>query len=322
MVLVIMLVMIVDDSISIRNFLSASIKKEGHEVIAVSGGEEAIEVFKAEKIDLILMDAEMRGMDGFSTTQKIRELTENHWIPIIFLSAYSQDDYIQKALDYGADVYLRKPINFIELHGQIRAMARISKMRDEMSKLNESLKMANQQLAKHANIDGLTGIANRRNFEIRLQLEANHCKRHQCDLSILLCDIDFFKQYNDTYGHIAGDECLRKVAQSIEISFNRATDLVARYGGEEFVVILPDTSLSDSEKLAEKMRQKITDLAIEHSSSLVAEHITISIGIATSNADMDFKNILHQADLAMYQAKKAGRDQFCSFNNNGNLGKK
>jgi len=314
-----MLVLIVDDSISIRNFLSTSIKKEGHDVIAVSGGEEAIDVFKQKKIDLILMDAEMRGMDGFSTTQKIRELTENHWIPIIFLSAYSQDEYIQKALDYGADVYLRKPINFVELHGQIRAMTRISKMRDEMFKLNESLKLANQQLAKHANIDGLTGIANRRNFEIRLQLEANHCRRHQCSLSILLCDIDFFKQYNDTYGHIAGDECLCKVAKSIEKSFERSTDLVARYGGEEFVVILPDTSISESEKLAEKMRKKIEDLAIAHCSSLVAKHITISIGIASSDESMDIKNIIHQADQAMYQAKKAGRNQYCSFSGNNDF---
>ena len=308
-----MLVLVVDDSISIRNFLSNSIKKKGHNVIAVSGGEEAIEIFKQKEVDLILMDAEMRGMDGFTTTQKIRELTKNHWIPIIFLSAHSQDEYIQKALDYGADVYLRKPINFVELHGQINAMARISKMRDEMAKLNDSLKLANQQLAKHANIDGLTGIANRRNFEIRLQLEANHCQRHQCALSLLLCDIDFFKQYNDSYGHVAGDKALCKVAKTIEKSFDRSTDLVARFGGEEFVVILPDTSQVDAEHLAEQMRQKIEALNIEHCDSAIAQHLTISIGIATSVGKSNIESLIEQADQALYQAKKSGRNQFKSF---------
>ncbi|MFK5894340.1 MAG: diguanylate cyclase [Pseudomonadota bacterium] len=308
-----MLVLVVDDSKTIQYYLNHSIKAEGHEVISSFNGRDAIEQYKNNPIDLVLMDAEMPECDGFEATQKIRQLDSSHWVPLIFLSAHTEDHYIQKALDSGADVYLRKPINDIELHGQIRAMARIAEMSKEVRRLNDSLQKVNEELHQHANMDGLTNIANRRNFDQRLDIEIQHSKRRQYPLSVLLADIDFFKQYNDSYGHLAGDGCLQKVAKSLLDSFSRKTDLVARYGGEEFVVILPDTSQLQAEILAEKMRENISNLQIEHKSSNVSEFISISIGISTTFGNETYEEILSHADNALYQSKDNGRNRVTVF---------
>jgi diguanylate cyclase (GGDEF)-like protein len=304
-----MLVLVVDDSKTIQYFLTESIKAEGHDVISSLNGLDAIEKYKKHPIDLILMDAEMPGCDGFEATKRIREFDSSYWVPLIFLSAHSDNHYIQKALDSGADVYLRKPINDVELHGQIRAMARIAAMSKEVRRLNDSLLNANEELNKYANFDSLTNIANRRNFDQRLEIEIQHSQRQQLPLSVLLADIDFFKQYNDTYGHLAGDSCLQKVAKSLTETFSRKTDLVARYGGEEFVVILPDTSQLQAAILAEKMRANINNLQVEHESSKVSEFVSISIGISTTFGNESYEEILSQADNALYSSKQQGRNR-------------
>ena len=242
--------------------------------------------------------------DGFEATAEIRLVERDYWAPVIFLSGHTEDDYIQRALDNGADVYLRKPLNAVELVGQIKAMARISDMQRDLRAMNEVLEGL-------AHKDGLTQIYNRRSFDERLEVELARCYRNQLGVSLLLGDIDCFKLYNDTYGHQAGDRCLQEVARTMKQSFNRATDMVARYGGEEFVVILPETDETAAGIMATRMLEGIESLQIEHKASLAKKVVTMSIGTAhyDGTSAPDAKELINIADQALYQAKESGRSR-------------
>ncbi|MCB1643974.1 MAG: diguanylate cyclase [Pseudomonadales bacterium] len=307
-----MKVLVAEDTRSIRMIVGATVTEAGHQVVEACNGDEAIRLYKEmNDIDLILMDAEMPGIDGFEATRAIRDYSEDDWVPIVFLSAHNEDDYVQRALDTGADVYLQKPINSVQLLGQIRAMERIAAMKARLSEINHELQQVNSVLESMAKIDGLTQVSNRRSFDERIEIELARCKRNQSPLSIILCDIDCFKQYNDTYGHLAGDNCLKKVAKAIERNFGRATDLVARYGGEEFVVLLPDTPVEDAFKKAESMLTAVTDLKIPHRKSVAHDFVSISLGVACMYGEKDTSrtDLISKADEALYQAKENGRNQ-------------
>jgi diguanylate cyclase (GGDEF)-like protein len=178
---------------------------------------------------------------------------------------------------------------------------------------NIKLKAENQALHRFANYDGLTQIPNRRRFDEYFQQEWVRMSREKSSLSLILCDVDFFKRYNDTYGHQAGDSCLQKVAQAMSQAIKRPSDLVARYGGEEFVVILPNTSVEGAIVVAEEIRSQLKILAILHSASDVSKYVTISLGIATiiPVVDIQAKFLIKTADEALYRAKKEGRNRYC-----------
>ncbi len=180
----------------------------------------------------------------------------------------------------------------------------------EIAKANRSLEDANAKLQQLSRIDGLTNIANRRYFDETLAQELSRMRRNKTPLTLILCDIDYFKKYNDRYGHQMGDKCLQQVAQCIHDSFSRTGDLVARYGGEEFTVILPDVSQEAAINLAESLRLSIKDLNIEHESSLIDSVLTLSIGVTTAIPDNDstVASYIHSADKALYRAKESGRD--------------
>lgn len=306
-----MKVLVADDTKSMRMLICMTVQQAGHEVIEAEDGAQAIAACKEHNIDLIVMDAEMPEVDGFEATKAIREYMDDDWIPLIFLSVHSEDDYIQKALDNGADVYLRKPINSVELQGQIKALSRIASMRHKLFELNQELHTVNRVLESQAKVDGLTQIANRRTFDERIKIELARCFRNKLSLTLMLCDIDCFKQYNDTYGHIAGDTCLKKVAKTIESKFSRATDLVARYGGEEFVILLPESEEDISFKMANEMLDLIRGLRIPHKASKAKDYITISVGLVTLRGDGSPTpaEVVEKADGALYKAKETGRDQ-------------
>ncbi len=176
-----------------------------------------------------------------------------------------------------------------------------------------ALKEFNAELERLANMDGLTQVANRRSFDNYLAQEWNNVGSGRSSLSLILCDIDYFKNYNDTYGHQAGDVCLRQVAEAIERAVKRSTDLVARYGGEEFAVVLPNTSVKGLERVAIEIQREVRQLNILHSRSEVSEYITLSLGIAavTCTADLHLDMLIAAADQGLYQAKYEGRDRFC-----------
>jgi diguanylate cyclase (GGDEF)-like protein len=181
----------------------------------------------------------------------------------------------------------------------------------QQSELYQQLQTANQQLQRLASLDSLTSVANRRRFDNYLEQEWRRMAREQAPLSLILCDIDCFKAYNDTYGHLAGDDCLQQVARAISHVVKRPADLVARYGGEEFAVILPNTKTEGAIQIAEKIRSRVKALRIVHANSRFRQHVTLSLGVAsTIPGDESSPTILiAAADRALYQAKAQGRDR-------------
>jgi diguanylate cyclase (GGDEF)-like protein len=182
---------------------------------------------------------------------------------------------------------------------------------DRRGQAESALKLANYKLERLAYLDGLTQISNRRSFDERFLQEWKRARRNKTALSIVLCDVDYFKKYNDTYGHILGDECLCTIAQALASVVCRPSDCVARYGGEEFVILLPDTDTTGAIKVAEAMRSKVHSLEITHDASEVSEFVTLSFGVASliPTGTIPREALLNRADRALYQAKQAGRDQ-------------
>ncbi len=181
--------------------------------------------------------------------------------------------------------------------------------------LYEELADRNQDLTQQAHLDALTHLANRRHFNDRLQQEWRRMSREQKWISLIMCDVDYFKKYNDTYGHQAGDECLRTVAQAVKHSVKRPGDVAARYGGEEFAVILPDTRLNGAVCVAQEIRQKVISLKLPHESSQVSSHVTLSMGVASlrPSCSRSPEMLVKMADQALYLAKEGGRDRILTY---------
>ncbi len=267
-------------------------------------------MFQQAAPDLIIMDIIMPVMDGIEAARQIRALQqqEEEWVPIIFLSAKQKSEDIEKAIDAGGDDYLIKPVDQVVLNAKLRAMERIVAMRKKLQQANHALRMMSVR-------DGLTGIANRRYFDETLAREMKRAQRSGRPLSLIMCDIDHFKAYNDNYGHQAGDDCLKYVARTLANVSKRPGDLVARYGGEEFAIILPETNLDGAQQIAKAVHQAVEQLGLTHHYSPVADHVTISMGVATITPDRDqaiktsIRQLIKAADEALYQAKAAGRNQ-------------
>jgi len=305
-----MLVLIVDDSKSIRMLVAQCVEDLGHEVMYMENGVDAVNYIKVHSPDLILMDVEMPGLNGFEATEKIRELKQDDWFPIIFLTTHIDDDSYARGIKAGGDAYLPKPINPVRLQMQITAMERIYSTRQKLKKAQDELLNANKQLKHLAMYDQLTQLANRRYFDEALDKEFKLAKREKNPLSVIICDIDFFKVYNDTYGHQKGDECLTLVSKVLANSVCRPTDLACRYGGEEFTFILPNTPLDGAMEFAEKVRAALLDSQIEHKGSTVSPYVSLSLGVATYQGQFaSGDEITQQADKALYKAKDSGRNR-------------
>jgi len=263
--------------------------------------------------DLILLDAVMPAMDEFACCQKLSAIPERDRPPILMITSLEDKESVDRAFAAGAADYITKPIHWAVLRQRVRRLIQQFHLQQQQTLLYKQLESANQQLKYLASIDGLTQIANRRQFDEQLEHEWRRMMRQQTPLSLILCDIDFFKPYNDTYGHQAGDVCLQQVAAALNRSINRAGDLAARYGGEEFVVILPDTELEGAVHIVKKIQARIQALAIVHKSS--PHHcITLSFGITTVIPTQEIlpETLITAADAALYQAKDQGRNTFCS----------
>ncbi len=304
-----MKILLVDDTRTERLILTAYLEKLGHELVHAENGQQAIEMFNTESPELVLMDVIMPEMDGHQAARIMRE-DEAEWVPIIFLSGRVAVDDIVAGIEAGGDDYLTKPVDFKVLEAKMTAMQRIAQMRRKLLDVSSALEQANEELEKQVNRDGLTGLANRRYLDEYLKQEIGRSMRNQTELSVVLMDVDFFKKYNDSKGHLEGDDCLKAVAQALQSSCKRSADLVARYGGEEFCAVLPDTQLKNGGELAEVMRQSVEALKIDHPESDIG-HVTISIGVYCSVPESldDSERMLKLADEALYQAKQSGRNQ-------------
>jgi len=298
-----MRILVIDDTKTTLMLIKLSLEKMGHDVVTSQQSKDAIPLYHEHQPDLVILDVVMEGDNGFDCAKKIRKLNNGvGWVPIIFLSARVTDEDIHAGIEAGGDDYLTKPYSDITLEAKIKAMQRIAEMRSELIETSGQLKKANKQLQELATVDSLTGIRNRRYLDQYLNLEWSRTSRLPKDLQflpILMADIDFFKAYNDHYGHQGGDDCLCKVAQALESCCNRSADLVARFGGEEFCIILPNTDY------------EVRSLDITHEKSTIASNLTISIGAAFVKFDKSLppKKLIQYADEALYQAKEAGRNR-------------
>ncbi len=305
-----MKVLVVDDSKVIRMLVAECIASLGHEAIHAENGDEALSYIKHNPVDLVLMDVEMPGMNGFQTTSAIRALNSDDWFPIIFLTTKQDDESFTSGILAGGDAYLSKPINPLRLQLTITAMERIYAMRQKLHVAQKKLVAANKELEQFAFYDKLTGLANRRNFDETLDREFKLAKRNKIPLSIIICDIDYFKIYNDTYGHQKGDDCLAAIAKIIGKIPVRPTDKACRYGGEEFTLILPNTNLQGGLIVAENTRQAVFDENIQHQGSKIATCVTLSLGLAAYTGQVQTgAELLKTADDALYRAKGNGRNR-------------
>lgn len=273
-----------------------------YQLFMAPNGEQALQVALQQQPDLILLDIVMEGMDGFAVLQHLRAQTQTAAIPVIFITAHSDQDIESRCLEAGAVDFIVKPINPAVVRARVRT--------------HLTLKFQSDLLRALAFIDGLTGLANRRQFDQRLALEWARAQRHGGALSLLLVDVDHFKAYNDLYGHQAGDDALRRVAACLSEQMRRGTDLVARYGGEEFACLLPDTDSESAQALARRVVEAVPLMAIRHSGNSAAAVLTVSVGVGTRDGaaqpGWSSAALLGLADAQLYEAKRRGRMQMCA----------
>ncbi len=306
-----MRILIADDSRTLRAALGDQLRAMGHEVTEAHEGLQAVDLFRVHEPDLIVLDVDMPVMNGYETARQIRALSGDHeWIPIIFLSSNIGDKDIATGLEAGGDDYLAKPVSPVVLRAKINAMQRITDMRQRLIDLTELLEAHNVTLREESSIDSLTGIPNRRTFDAAFEQEWNHHSRSGKPLALLLADVDYFKRYNDTYGHQKGDVCLKAVAVAMRSAARRKVDLVARYGGEEFAMLLPDTTPVSALLVAGRVLETLRAQRLTHEAA-PAGHVTMSIGVCATapQAGQAPADLVKTADRALYDAKAKGRNQ-------------
>ena len=296
-------VLIIDDDLSICNYLSKIVSDEGHHCRIAHDRRGAFAELEVHDIDLIMIDVYMPGSDGFEITKDIRKRFTETWIPIVFISASDSDADYKKCVEVGGDDYLVKPIRPIVVQTKLKTLERISAMK----RLADS---ANKKLKRLTHLDPLTKVQNRRSLQHSLFQEWKSAHRNKTPLSVLMIDIDFFKSYNDSLGHLKGDSCLQKVAKALSQAITRPRDLVARYGGEEFLVLLPETDSYGASQVAARLHQAILEKGIDHPESEISDYITVSMGISsTDSCARSPEELCDQADKALYEAKKQGRNR-------------
>jgi len=311
-----MKVLLAEVDASERTHIQSCIENAGHEVINADNGLDVIDSYLIYSPDLILLDMALPVKDGIDTVFEIRGLSESEeqWVPIILLSENASSKEISKGLDAGGDDYLQLPIDERVFAAKLRAIQRIKKIRKQ-------LYLANRELKLMAVKDGLTGISNRRHFDDVLLKEIKRAVRTQIPVSLIMTDIDYFKPYNDNYGHQMGDDCLKSIAKIMLAQIKRPADLGARYGGEEFAFILPETEMKEALVIAEMIRDSVESLKIPHEYSEVENVVTISCGVATvypskkDNVDLLLHSLIGDADKALYRAKDQGRNQVTAAKN-------
>jgi diguanylate cyclase (GGDEF)-like protein len=300
-------ILLVDDDLVVRAKVSESLEQDGFQVILAKNGDDGIAAYQEYRPDLILVDAVMPILDGFEFCEQLKNLGER-LTPILMITSLDDNDSVDRAFASGATDYITKPINLPILRQRVRNLVRQSYLiKNQLSELQQ----ANQNLKLLANIDSLTKLSNRRDFDRYIEQEWERMQRSRSPLSLIMCDVDFFKNYNDKYLHPNGDKCLIKVAMALRNTVRRSGDLVARYGGEEFAVILPNTDALGAVSVAEKIRLAVKDLQITHESSAISPYVTVSVGVSTiiPTHESEFQTLIDTADRALYQAKSQGRDR-------------
>ena len=294
-------ILLVEDERITRIIIEKHLIKAGYEVITAEDGKEAWNILQERFIPIILTDWLMPEMDGLELTRAIREAEFPGYIFVILLTAMDTKEDVIKGLEAGADEYLTKPFDGAELVARLKTATRILD-------LEQSLKKAYDEIIT----DPMTGAFNRGFFTKRLPDEIQRSTRYKHSLSLILCDIDFFKQVNDTYGHQAGDDVLKTFVECLKDLTRKNVDMIIRYGGEEFALILPETGLDSALNSAERIRQEIEEKVFEADGSEI--RFTASFGVSTyepkvTKSDVTIESMVHLADKLLYECKNEGRNR-------------
>lgn len=271
-----------------------------YDLFMATDGVQAISKAHELMPDLILLDVNMPGMDGFEVCRQLKSDPKTAYIPIIFITGNFDEADEVRGFELGGSDFIRKPINATITRARVHT--------------HLALKLQADQLRNFALLDGLTGVANRRMFDRELLNVWRHCQRNQLPLSLLMIDVDYFKRYNDHYGHLEGDTCLRRVAVALQQALQRPQDLLARYGGEEFACVLPDTVAEGGTYVAQMLLEQVKKLKIRHDKSEVDPYVSVSIGMATliPHAHAQVHTLIEAADQELYRAKLSGRGRACN----------
>jgi two-component system, chemotaxis family, response regulator WspR len=322
-------IMVVDDSRLARSSLEELLRREGFQDIAQFDSSRAAlsylgldqaEPPRANHLDLILLDIVMEGLDGIGLCQRLKADAYLRDTPVIMLTARDDTESLRQAFQAGAMDYVTKPYREEELALRVRSALTLKAEIDRRKAREVDLREANQRLSTLSrklrllsNLDGLTGIANRRFFDQAYEREWRRALRQGHPLAVLMIDIDYFKPYNDYFGHAQGDECLKRVARCLLEALRRPGDLLARYGGEEFVVVLPDTDHNGVLVVGEALRRGVEQLGLPHPHSCTSPVVTVSVGGAAvaPREGQSQDDLLAEADRALFCAKGMSRNHVC-----------
>lgn len=300
-----MKVLVVEDDVTTRLLLSGALRKWGYDVVAVADGEDAWDEVKKREARLVITDWEMPRLDGAGLCKRIRTQLGSQYTYVLLLTNYKDPDHIVQGLSAGADDFISKPFNPLELQARLAVGQRILSLQDDLLEKNRELERLNLQLARIAATDALTQLGNRRSFDDALQRVHALSLRHGRPYGVLMADLDHFKSINDRFGHPAGDEILKLFAVVVSSGL-RLSDLSGRIGGEEFAALLP-CSLEEGVLVAERMRRAFQNSNIVCDEGAV--DTTVSIGVAGGPAGTELEVLLAAADTALYQAKRTGRNK-------------
>lgn len=306
-----MKVLIAEDDAVSRMILQRAVEKLGHEVLAVEDGGRAWDLYcAAPDVDVVISDWMMPEVDGLELCRRVRAEErgdDRGYTYFIFLTALGDREHLLQGLEAGADDYLSKPLDRDELEMRLTSALRVTELHRRLAFQNEELEKLNRMLFEQSRADPLTLLGNRLRLREDLEVLHGRAKRYDHNYAVVLCDIDHFKSYNDHYGHLAGDDALRRVAEAISSGL-RDGDAAYRYGGEEFLIVLPEQDVGMASEIADRLRRTVEDLSIPHEANTPGGVVTISAGVAVLAGAGDADELLKEADAALYEAKEAGRN--------------
>ena len=302
-------VLVVDDVGTNIRLIEAHLAKAGYRILTARDGEEALSRIEEDAPDLVLLDVMMPRLDGFDTCSRIKNDPETQHIPVILLTSLNSIEDKIKGQAAGADDFITKPFERVELLLRVESMLRIKALHDQLTEKIAELEGAKRRLRHLADTDGLTLLYNKRYFDHYLATEVSRAKRYARKLSIVMLDIDHFKQFNDTHGHPTGDALLEQLATLLTRSIRRI-DCAARYGGDEFALILPETPQPGAETVARRLHAVVESYRFMDPKGSPLDTVTVSVGAATFPDDAGgIEALIEAADRRLYRAKQGGRNR-------------
>jgi diguanylate cyclase (GGDEF)-like protein len=305
-----MRILVAEDDAATCLVLEAAVRSLGHDCVVATSGEEAWRLFETVDVEAVISDRMMPGIDGVELCRRIRACERDTYTYFIFLTAFDKKADVLSGMEAGADDYLVKPLDIDDLRMRLFVASRVTSLHRKLSQQSAQLEQLNRQLFDQSRTDPLTQLGSRLRLSEDLENIRARADRYGHSCCAVMCDVDFFKAYNDSKGHLAGDEVLQAVSRAF-MNTTRSGDQVYRYGGEEFLILLPEQSLADGLAAAERYRQAIEELAIPHDANPTNNVVTISAGVAVLSHS-EGKSVgawLNEADAALYGAKQLGRNR-------------